>query len=184
MPLLVSLTDSEVYAVAGVVAQASNGVKDGGGVLEEGGSAWLPIDQEPLLSDLHVEPIYGDVQPGGQFGCAEGAGFMVPSFAGRAPLDAGDMTDPLYGVGENLLVAIGGTMALGREDGGDLDVGYTLASEIENSVAHFCPSHESVDGVDLHLDLKLRHGATTPDNSHQGDIVLTAVEHDLVDQTP
>ena len=122
MPLLVSLTDSEVYAVAGVVAQASNGVKDGGGVLEEVGSAWLPIDQEPLLSDLHVEPIYGDVQPGGQFGCAEGAGFMVPSFAGRAPLDAGDMTDPLYGVGENLLVAIGGTMALGREDGGDLDV--------------------------------------------------------------
>lgn len=109
---------------------------------------------------------------------------MVPSFAGRAPLDAGDMTDPLCGVGENLLVAIGGTMALGREDGGDLDVGHTLASEIENSVAHFCPSHESVDGVDLHLDLKLRHGATTPDNSHQGDIVLTAVEHDLVDQTP
>jgi len=109
---------------------------------------------------------------------------MVPSFAGRAHLDAGDVTDPLYGVGENLLVAIGRTMALGREDGGDLDVGYTLASEIENSVAHFCPSHESVDGVDLHLDLKLGHGATTPDNSHQGDIVLTAVEHDLVDQTP
>ena len=71
MPLLVRLTDSEVYAVAGVVAQISNGVKNGGGVLEEVGSAWLPIDQEPLLSDLHVEPIYGDVEPGGQFGCAE-----------------------------------------------------------------------------------------------------------------
>ena len=105
MPLLVRLTDSEVYAVAGVVAQVSNGVKDGGGVLEEVGSAWLPIDQEPLLSDLHVEPIYGDVQPGGQFGCAEGAGFMVPSLAGRAHLDAGDVTDPLYGVGDNLFVA-------------------------------------------------------------------------------
>ena len=109
---------------------------------------------------------------------------MRPSPAWRAHPDAGGVSDPLHGVGENLIVAIGGAMALGGEGSGDLDIGYTLASEIENSVAHFRPSRESVDGVDLHLDLKLGHGAATPDNSHQGDIVLTAVENDLVDQTP
>ena len=96
------------------------------------------------------------------------------------------MTDPLYGVCENLLVAIWGTMALGREDGGDLDVGYHLAEARSRTRSRISVPRSRVcrRGVDLHLDLKLRHGATTPDNSHQGDIVLTAVEHDLVDQTP
>jgi hypothetical protein len=59
VPLFVKLTDSEIYAVGGVVAEASNGVEDSGGVLEEIGSARLLIHQESLLPYLHIEPVHG-----------------------------------------------------------------------------------------------------------------------------
>jgi hypothetical protein len=49
MPLLVRLTDSEIKAVDGVVAQALDAVENCRGVLEEVGSAGLAIHQEPLL---------------------------------------------------------------------------------------------------------------------------------------
>ena len=71
MPLLVRLTDSEIKVVDGVVAQVSDGVENGGGVLEEVGSAGLPIDQKPLLPDLHIEPVHRDAQLGGQLGRGE-----------------------------------------------------------------------------------------------------------------
>jgi hypothetical protein len=70
IPLLVRLTDSEVEAGDCVFAQATNSVKDGRSVLEEICSAGLPIDQESLLPDLHVDPVHGDIQPGGEFGRA------------------------------------------------------------------------------------------------------------------
>ena len=44
MPLLVRLTDSEIKAADGVVAQISDAVENGRGVLEEVGSAGLSID--------------------------------------------------------------------------------------------------------------------------------------------
>ena len=65
MPLLVWLTDSEIKAVDGVVAQVSDGVENGRGVLEDVGSAGLPIHQEPLLPDLYIEPVHGNAQLGG-----------------------------------------------------------------------------------------------------------------------
>ena len=50
----------------GVVA-----AEDGRGILEEVGSAGLLINQEPPLPDLHIEPIYGNIQPGSQLRCTE-----------------------------------------------------------------------------------------------------------------
>ena len=71
MPLLVWLTDSEIKVVDGVVAQVSDGVENDGGVLEEVGSAGLPIDQKPLLPDLYIEPVHRDAQLGCQLGRGE-----------------------------------------------------------------------------------------------------------------
>ena len=65
MPLLVRLTDSEIKAVDGVVAEASDAVENGRGILEDVGSAGLPIDQKPLFPNLHIEPVHGDAQLGG-----------------------------------------------------------------------------------------------------------------------
>jgi hypothetical protein len=71
MPLLVRLTDSEIEAIDSVVAQASNSVEEVRGIPEQMDAAGLPIDQEPLLPDLHVEPVHGDVQSGGKLGGGE-----------------------------------------------------------------------------------------------------------------
>lgn len=46
MPLLVRLTDSEIDAFGGVIAQPSNGVEHGRGVLEGIGATGLPIYQK------------------------------------------------------------------------------------------------------------------------------------------
>ena len=81
MPLLVRLTDSEVEAVDGVVPQVSDGINYGRSVLEEVRAARLPIDQEALFPDLHVDPVYGNIQPGGQFWDAEQVGVMGPPVA-------------------------------------------------------------------------------------------------------
>ena len=54
MHLLVRLTDSEVEVIDGVTPQASDRIEDRRGVLEQVGSGWLPIDEQALLSDLHV----------------------------------------------------------------------------------------------------------------------------------
>src|SRR5438445_13279763 len=102
MPLLVRLTDSEIEAIDGVVAQVSNGVEDGRGVLEEVASTGLPIHQEPLLPDLHIEPVHWDAQPGGQIGRAERAGVMGPAAALLAHVDASGVRDPLHGDWESV----------------------------------------------------------------------------------
>ena len=94
MPLLVRLTDFEIKAIDGVVPQVSDGVENGRGVLEEVSSAGLPIDQKPLLPDLHIDPVHGDAQPGGQLGRAERARVMGPSAARLAHRDAGGAPDP------------------------------------------------------------------------------------------
>jgi hypothetical protein len=65
MPLLVRLTDSEIDAVGRVVTKASNSVEDGMGILEEVCPAGLPIHQESLFPYLNIEPVDGDIQPGG-----------------------------------------------------------------------------------------------------------------------
>ena len=62
--------------------------------------------------------------------------------------------------------------------------GDAIAGKIEHPVAHFRPSRELGDGVDLHLDFEIGHSATAPDNPDQSDIVLTAVEHNFFDETP
>jgi hypothetical protein len=67
MPLLVRLTDSEIEVVDGVVPQAPDCIQDERGVPEEVSSGRLPIDQKTFLPDLHVEPVYRNTQPGGQF---------------------------------------------------------------------------------------------------------------------
>ena len=40
------------------------------------------------------------------------------------------------------------------------------------------------DCVDVHLDFDVAYSAAAPDDPDQSDIVLTAIEHDLVDETP
>jgi hypothetical protein len=59
------LTDSEIDAVEGVAAQVSDRIENERGILEEVGSARLPIDQKPLLFDLHVDPVHRNIQPAG-----------------------------------------------------------------------------------------------------------------------
>jgi len=184
MPLLVWLTDSEIKAVDGVVAQVSDGVEHVRGVLEDVGSAGLPIHQEPLLPDLHIEPVHGDAQLGGHLGRSERARVMGPSAARLGHRNAGGAPDPVDGDWEDISLAVGGAMALSCEDSGYLNVRHAVASEVERSVTHFRSSGEHGDGVDLHLDLKIGHGSAAPDDPGRGDVVLTAVEHDFLDEAP
>jgi hypothetical protein len=43
---------------------------------------------------------------------------------------------------------------------------------------------ELEDGVDLQLDFQIGRSAAPPDDPDQSDIVLTAVEHNFVNETP
>ena len=61
MPLLVRLTDSEVQVIDGALPQTSDCIEDGCGVLEEVSSSRLPIDEQALLPDLHIDPIHWDI---------------------------------------------------------------------------------------------------------------------------
>ena len=61
MPLLVRLTDSEIEVTDGVVPQIAHPIEDGLCVPEEISPRWLLVDQEALLSDLHVDPIHWDI---------------------------------------------------------------------------------------------------------------------------
>jgi hypothetical protein len=109
---------------------------------------------------------------------------MGPSAARLIDLDASGVPDPLHCDWENLVGTVGGAMALSREDSRNLSIVCAIASKVEHSVAHFRPSREFGERVDLHLDLEIGHGATAPDNADRGDIMLTTVEHDLFDETP
>ena len=107
MPLLVRLTDSEVKVIDGVVAQVSDCVENGRGVLEEVGSAGLSIDEQALLPDLHIDPVHGDIQPGGQLRRAEQARVMGPSGARLGHPDSGAAPDPLHGDWKDLFSQLG-----------------------------------------------------------------------------
>ena len=85
---------------------------------------------------------------------------------------------------EHLVIAVRGTVPLSGEEAGDLNIGHTIASEVKHASAHFYPSRELGDRVDLHFDLDIGYSATTPDDADEGDIVFTAVEHHLFDETP
>ena len=61
MPLLVRLTDSEVQVIDGALPQTSDCIEDGCGILEEVSSSRLSIDEQTLLPDLHINPIYRDL---------------------------------------------------------------------------------------------------------------------------
>ena len=87
-------------------------------------------------------------------------------------------------IGRTLSLAVGRAMTLAREDRGDFVVVHASAREGERAIAHFRSSREFGDGVDPHLDLKIGHGAAAPDDADRGDIVLAAIEHDLVDKAP
>ena len=75
-------------------------------------------------------------------------------------------------------------MTLTGEGRGDFVIGDAIAGEIEHTSAHFRPSPEPEDGVDLQFDFEIGHSAAPPDDPDQSDIVLTAVEHNFVDETP
>jgi hypothetical protein len=75
MPLLVRLTASQVEMADGMVSQVPDAVDDGRRIVEQVCAARLSIQEEALLPDLGVEPIHRDVEPGGQFGGANFAGF-------------------------------------------------------------------------------------------------------------
>jgi hypothetical protein len=109
---------------------------------------------------------------------------MGPPAAWLANLDPGGVPDSLYGDWENLVLAVRGAMALASENGGDFSVRHALSSKVKHSVAHFHPSREFGDGVDLHLDIEIGNGPAAPDNSDRGDVVLATVEHNLFDETP
>ena len=83
---------------------------------------------------------------------------------------------------EDLALAVGRTMPLAREDGGDLIVIHASTREGERAIAHFLSSRELDDGVDPPLDLKLGHSPATRNDPDRGDVVFAAIEHDLVDE--
>jgi hypothetical protein len=137
MPPLVRLTDSEVETADGLVPQVSDGIEDSRGVLEKVRSGRLSIRQEPLLPDLHIEPVHGNFQPLGQFWSSQKTGIMCPPVARRWLLQPGAAPDLLHGDQRHFVRAVGRAMAFAGEDSGDLVIGHTGADELEHPVAHF-----------------------------------------------
>src|SRR5215469_6560308 len=109
---------------------------------------------------------------------------MGPPAAWPTHLDAGGMPDPLHSDWQDLIFAVRRAMALIRQDCGDLNVRLACASEVEHSGAHFHPSRELGDGVDLHSHLKVGHGTTAPDYPDEGNVVVATIEHNLFNETP
>ena len=64
------------------------------------------------------------------------------------------------------------------------NVGHAVKSEVERSVRISIPGVSLAMELSFHLDLEIGHGAAAPNNSDQGDIMLTTVEHNLFDETP
>jgi hypothetical protein len=75
-------------------------------------------------------------------------------------------------------------MTLAGEGRGNFVIAEAIAGEIEHTITHFRPSRELEDGVDLQLDFQIGRSAAPPDDPDQSDIVLTAVEHNFVNETP
>lgn len=107
---------------------------------------------------------------------------MLPSVALGGHLDGSGTAEPPNGDGQHLIGAMGRAVAFVSKDRGDLVVGDAVAGKRQQALPHFRTSRQSGDRVDAHLHLELRHGASSPDNPSQGQVVLTAVEHDLFDE--
>jgi hypothetical protein len=75
-------------------------------------------------------------------------------------------------------------MALAGKSGGNFFVVNSITGQIKHPVTHFRSSCEFGNGVDLHLDFEVACSAAAPNYSDHSDIVVAAIEHDLVDKTP
>lgn len=107
IPLLVRLTDSQIELADGVVSKSTDRLDDRSGVLEQVCPGRLLIDKEALPSNLHVNPIDGNIEPGGQLYGAEQGRFVGPPGALRRCPDAGCETEALHSNRQNLVVAVG-----------------------------------------------------------------------------
>jgi len=76
-------------------------------VLEQICRARLLIDEEGVLSDLHVNPINGNIEPGGQLYRTEQSLFVRPSGTPRRRFDAGAKANALPRNRLDLVLAIG-----------------------------------------------------------------------------
>ncbi len=167
----------------GVFSQAPDGIEDGRDIREEISSCRLLIDEETLLPNLHIDPVYRDIEAVRELGWTELARIMRPSGPAISHWNSGAASNARHGVWEHFAFIVGGTMTFAGQDGGDDFVGHTLTGEVEHPIAHFGPSRELRDGVDGQFDFKIAGGASAPDNSGQRDIVFAALKHDLIDQT-
>ncbi len=107
---------------------------------------------------------------------------MLPSAALASYLDGRSTTEPPDGDGQHFIGATGRAVAFLGKDCGDLIVWDAVAGERQRALPHLRASCQSGDGVDAHLHLELRHGASAPDDPGQGQVVLTTVEHDLFNE--
>ncbi|HUZ64804.1 MAG TPA: hypothetical protein VMU82_13960 [Acetobacteraceae bacterium] len=76
-----------------VVSEVLDRLHYGGRIPEQIGAAGLAIRQEAFLSDLNIEPVHGNVQPGGQLGGAEQGGIVGPAVALRIPMMSAGHSD-------------------------------------------------------------------------------------------
>lgn len=134
-----------------------NAVEDLGNVVEEISSGRLTIHQKPALPDLHVEPVYRDSLPGGQFGWRQHVVIMGPSSSWLTYSNTGGMPDSWTVIGRTPSSLLGRTMPLACEDGGDLIVIQARAREGEHTIARFGPSRQLGDSVDPSRDRKVGH---------------------------
>jgi hypothetical protein len=74
-------------------------------------------------------------------------------------------------------------MALAGQNSGYFFIVNPVTGEIEHTATHLRSSCQFSDRVDPHLDFEVAHGAAAPDDSDQSDIVLAAIEYDLLDKT-
>ena len=78
IPLLVRLIDSEIEAGDGVIPQAADRIQCIRGIGKQVSPGRLAIDQQAPFADLHIKPVDGDAERGGDFVCAdEGAPFQA-----------------------------------------------------------------------------------------------------------
>lgn len=78
MPLFVRPIDSQVEAGDGVIPQAADRIQCRWGIGEQVSPGRLAIDQQAPFADLHIKPVDGDAERGGDFVGAEDAWRMVP----------------------------------------------------------------------------------------------------------
>ncbi len=73
-------------------------------------------------------------------------------------------------------------MPLFGEGSCDIFVGDAFTSEIEHPVGHLRAARELGDGIHSEFDFKVAYGTAAPDNPDRSDIVLAALQHDLLNE--